>query len=465
MILSSINAISPIDGRYSKQLISFRKVFSEYALIKFRIKIEINWLITLSKIKEIKELPTLNNQDKLFLKKIITSFDQKDALYIKNIEKKTNHDVKAVEYFLKKKLFFNTKLKKYTEFIHFACTSDDINNLAYAIILKIAKKDIIIPYWNKIICNIQNLSIKYKNVSLLSKTHGQPATPSTMGKEFANTIYRMQRQLKNFKRIKILGKFNGAVGNYNAHIVAYSKIDWHKTSKKFVNSLGIDWNPYTTQIEPHDYIAEFFNCLILFNTILIDFNRNIWGYISLNYFNQKICSNKEIGSSTMPHKINPIDFENSEGNLGISNALLTHMSNKLPISRWQRDLTDSTVLRNIGSSLCYSFIAYKSTMKGLSKLEINKNNLIYELEKNWSILSEPIQILMRRYGIKNSYEKLKFLTRGKKIDKKIIRNFIKELKIPTEEKEKLMMLTPINYTGLAEHLVNLLFIKDKKSSK
>lgn len=456
MNTSYINAISPIDGRYYSKLISFRKIFSEYALIKFRVQVEIKWLIYLSKTKKIIELPEFNKEEKKFLKEIFNNFNQKDALNIKKIEKKINHDVKAVEYFIKKKLFSDIRFKKYIEFVHFACTSEDINNLSYAIILKKAKKNII-SHWEKLIKSIKNLSIEYKNISMLSRTHGQPATPSTIGKEFANTVYRMQKQLKNIKKIKILGKFNGAVGNYNAHLLAYSNINWHKISKNFVNSLGIYWNPYTTQIEPHDYIAELFNCIVLFNTILIDFNRDIWGYISLNYFTQKISSSTEVGSSTMPHKINPIDFENAEGSLGISNAILTHMSNKLPISRWQRDLTDSTVLRSMGMSICYSFIAYQATIKGLFNLHVNKEKISYELSQNWEILSEPIQVLMRRYKISNSYEKLKNLTRGKKINKKIIHEFIKKIKIPLKEQKKLMLLEPNQYIGLSSKLVDELF--------
>lgn len=453
MFFSSLTAISPIDGRYNKQVTSIKKVFSEYALIKFRLEIEIKWLKKLSSIKTIKEVHTFSKEEILFLDKIITNFNIKDALYIKNIEKKINHDVKAIEYFLKEKLLTHNKLNLVTEFVHFACTSEDINNLSYATMLKIAKYNLIIPIWNKIILYIKTLSIKYKKISLLSRTHGQPATPSTMGKELAIFAFRMQRQLIQLKKTVILGKINGTVGNYNAHYAAYPKINWHKISKSFVCSLGIQWNPFTTQIESHDYIAELLNCITRFNDILIDFTRDIWGYISLNYFKQKINSDDEVGSSIMPHKINPINFENAEGNLGLSNAIFTYISSKLLTSRWQRDLTDSTILRNIGLGISYSFIAYDSSIIGISKLKLNLLVLKTDLEKNWSVIAEPIQTLMRRYGIKNSYEKLKKITRGKKINEKIIKNFIKKLNIPYKIKKRLIKISPINYIGYADRLV------------
>lgn len=459
MNLSYLTAISPIDGRYSSQVIFLRNIFSEYALIKLRIEIEIKWLKKLSEIQNIIEVPTFSLKENIFLENIIKNFNENDALIIKKIESKTKHDVKAVEYFLKQKISSHKTLKNITEFIHFACTSEDINNLSYAMILKKSRDEVIIPYWKKLISTIKNLSIKYKNISFISKTHGQPATPSTIGKEFANIVYRLQRQLSQLKKIEILGKFNGAVGNYNAHTVSYPNINWPKISESFVCSLDICWNPYTTQIEPHDYIAELFNCISRFNTILIDFNRDIWGYISLNYFKQKKNSTKEIGSSTMPHKINPIDFENSEGNLGLSNALLQHMSNKLPISRWQRDLTDSTVLRNIGVCISYSIIAYQSIIKGFSKLEINFYNIINDLNNNWQVLAEPIQTVMRRYGIKNSYEKLKKLTRGNVFNKKIMISFINSLEISELDKKKLKSITPKTYIGLSIKLVDEFFNK------
>lgn len=453
MSLFSLTAISPIDGRYNKQVNSIKKIFSEYALIKFRLEIEIKWLKKLSSINKIKEIHSFNKEEINFIDKILITFNKKDAIYIKNIEKKINHDVKAVEYFLKEKLLTHPKLKLIAEFIHFACTSEDINNLSYAMILKMTKYSLIIPYWNKIIFFINKLSLKYKNIPLLSRTHGQPATPSTMGKELAIFVFRMQRQLIQLEKIKILGKINGTVGNYNAHYAAYPKINWHKISNEFVNSLGITWNPYTTQIESHDYIAELLNCVTRFNDILIDFTRDIWGYISLNYFKQKIQSDNEVGSSIMPHKINPINFENAEGNLGLSNAIFHYISSKLLVSRWQRDLTDSTILRNIGVSFSYSLIAYKSSITGISKLELNISNLKKDLAKNWAVIAEPIQTLMRRYGIKNSYEKLKKITRGKKINEKKIKSFIKNLNIPFKEKERLISISPFNYIGYAKKLV------------
>lgn len=453
MNIFSLTAISPIDGRYKKKVKMLCNVFSEYAFMKFRIHIEIKWLKKLSTINKIKEIPPFNTITNFSLKKIIENFDKKDAMYIKEIEKKTHHDIKAIEYFLKEKISLIPQLHSITEFVHFACTSEDINNLSYAMMLKKTKNKIIIPYWEKLIETIKNMSLKYRKIAILSRTHGQPATPSTLGKEIANFVYRMQRQLNQLKKIAILGKMNGTVGNYNAHIIAYPEIDWIKISKSFVNSLKIQWNPYTTQIEPHDYLAEIFDCISRFNTILINFNRDMWGYISLNYFTQKNFK-KEIGSSIMPHKINPINFENSEGNLGIANAIFNHFSRKLPISRWQRDLTDSTILRNIGVSIAYSIIAYKSTLQGLKKIQVNNHCIKKELNKNLQILAEPIQTIMRRYNIKNPYEKLKKLTKGKNVTIKDINNFIENLSIPIKEKIKLKLLRPDLYTGYAEKLVN-----------
>ncbi|PPI88115.1 adenylosuccinate lyase [Candidatus Pantoea edessiphila] len=451
---SILTNISPIDGRYRNIVNELRNVFSEYAFFKYRIKIEINWLQKLSDTKEIKEIPVFCKKTKDFLNAIIDNFNENDANRIKYIEKNTNHDIKALEYFIKEKIITISNLKKISEFVHFACTSEDINNLSYALMLKTALYDIIIPCWDQLINAIKTLAKKYKDIPLLSRTHGQPATPSTIGKEMANTVFRMQRQLQQLKKIEILGKINGAVGNYNAHIVAYPNVNWIELSKEFVTSLGIKWNPYTTQIEPHDYISELFDCITRFNNILIDFNRDIWSYISLNYFKQKIINHEEIGSSTMPHKINPIDLENSEGNLGIANAMMRHLSSKLLISRWQRDLTDSTVLRNIGVSISYSVIAYKSALKGIDKLEINKKCIINDLNNNWAILAEPIQTIMRRYGINKPYEKLKDITYGNNIDSLTIYNFIDTLNIPKKEKERLKKLTPCNYLGYAIKLVD-----------
>lgn len=455
MKLSALNAISPIDGRYSKKLIMLRPLFSEFAFLKYRLKVEISWIKKLSKCSTIKEVPKFNSYINQYLNKILRNFNEKDALKIKKIEKKINHDTKAIEYFLKKKIARTSKLKKISEFIHFACTSEDINNIAYAIILKKTQNKIIIPQWKKIINYLKKMSFSYRKIPFLAKTHGQPASTTTIGKEFANFVYRMKEQYKRFLNIKILGKMNGSVGNYNAHVLAYPNINWKKISKEFVRSFGIEWNPFTTQIEPHDYIVELCDSIVHFNNILINLNRDIWGYISLNYFKQKFHS-KEVGSSTMPHKINPIDFENSEGNLGLSNALLNHMANKLPITRWQRDLSDSTVLRNLGVTISYSILAYQSLLNGLKKIEINKKTLLQELNLNWQILSEAIQIIMKKNKIKNSYEKIKLLTRGKKINKNKIKKIIKNLNLPKKDKNKLKKINPENYIGDAINIIDFL---------
>ncbi|BAO00641.1 PurB protein [Candidatus Pantoea carbekii] len=453
MQLSSLTALSPIDGRYSNQIAPLRAIFSEYALLKFRVKVEICWLQKLASTSKIKEIPAFDISTITFLNSIILNFNEEDAASIKSIEHTTNHDVKAVEYFLKKKISHCPILKNISEFIHFACTSEDINNLSYALMLATARHNQIVPYWVKIISSVKNLAQRYRDTAILTRTHGQPATPSTMGKEMANVAYRMERQLRQLENIEILGKINGAVGNYNAHITAYPEVNWHQLSKEFVNSLGIKWNPYTTQIEPHDYIAELFNCITRFNTILLDFNRDIWGYIALNYFKQKTTAG-EIGSSTMPHKINPIDFENSEGNLGLANALMQHMANKLPVSRWQRDLSDSTVLRNLGVGIGYALIAYQATLKGIAKLELNRNFLLNELNSNWQVLAEPLQTVMRRYGIEKPYEKLKDLTYGKNIHPANIRAFIDSLDLPEKVKIHLKQIEPSNYLGYAIQMVD-----------
>ena len=436
MELSSLTAVSPVDGRYGDKVSALRAIFSEYGLLKFRVQVEVRWLQKLATCAEIKEVPAFDADANAFLDKIVAEFSEEDAQRIKTIERTTNHDVKAVEYFLKEKVDAIPALQAVSEFIHFACTSEDINNLSHALMLQTARQDVVLPYWRKIIDSIKGLALEYRDIPLLSRTHGQPATPSTVGKEFANVAYRMERQFRQLERVEIMGKINGAVGNYNAHIVAYPEVDWHAFSEDFVTSLGITWNPYTTQIEPHDYIAELFDCVARFNTILIDFDRDIWGYIALNHFKQKTIAG-EIGSSTMPHKVNPIDFENSEGNLGLSNAVLGHLASKLPVSRWQRDLTDSTVLRNLGVGLGYALIAYQATMKGISKLEVNQAHLLDELDHNWEVLAEPIQTVMRRYGIEKPYEKLKELTRGKRVDAAGMQAFIDGLALPEEEKTRL----------------------------
>ncbi|WWO98624.1 MAG: adenylosuccinate lyase [Candidatus Dasytiphilus stammeri] len=455
MELSFLTAISPIDGRYANLVSSLRKIFTEYNFIRLRVQIEIRWLQKLANCSDIKEITKFDSEDNDYLENIITSFSEDDAKKIKNIETTTHHDVKAIEYFIKQKIITSSSknLKSIIEFVHFACTSEDINNLSYAIMIKSAITDVILPQWNKIIAIISIWAHKYRATPMLSHTHGQPAATTTVGKEMANIASRMIRQFQKLKKIEILGKINGAVGNYNAHCAAYPTIDWQQISEEFVTSFGVTWNPYTTQIEPHDYIAEIFDCVRRFNTILINFNRDIWGYLALNYFKQKPFPG-EIGSSTMPHKINPIFFENAEANLGLSNAILMHLANKLPISRWQRDLTDSTLLRNLGVGLSYALIAWKNTFQGIKKLELNYSQLLIQLDQNWEILAESIQTVMRKYGISNPYEKLKELTQGKRINSSAIRSFIDLLPLPEVEKGRLKNLTPFNYLGLAIELVD-----------
>ena len=448
-MISVLTAISPTDGRYSVQTEPLRAIFSEYGLIRNRVKIEILWLIALSKDIEIKEVPRFSAKTNTKLNNIIKYFDQKDAEAIKKIEKVTNHDVKAVEYWLKDTLKNEKEIVRISEFIHFACTSEDINNLAYALMIKEGLNKVLIPAIESILKRTSLYSNKFSEISMLAKTHGQIASPTTMGKEFSNFSYRLKRQILQLKKQEILGKINGAVGNFNAHISAYPKKNWQKFSKEFISSIGLVYNPYTTQIEPHDFMAELFQTISRVNIILIDFNRDIWTYISSGYFKQKTIKN-EVGSSTMPHKVNPIDFENSEGNLGMSNALLHHFSEKLPISRLQRDLTDSTVLRNIGLAFSFSLIAYKSCLKGLTKLEINKIKINQDLDQAWEVLAEPIQTVMRKNGIENPYEKLKDLTRGNQnINKESLHSFIKILELPLEDKKYLLKLTPHNYIGKA----------------
>ena len=448
MDLSSLTAVSPIDGRYSNKTQTLRNIFSEYGLIKFRVMVEVRWLQRLSEHASIEEVPKLSVQTQKYLNDLVENFSEPDAQKIKTIEATTNHDVKAVEYFLKDKFSGNPELENVSEFVHFACTSEDINNLSHGLMLKAGCHDVLLPTIDKIIVNLANLAVDYADQPMLSRTHGQTASPTTVGKELANVVARLHRQRQQIANINIMGKINGAVGNYNAHLSAYPDIDWAENAKTFVQSLELSWNPYTTQIEPHDYIAELFNAIARLNTILIDFNRDIWGYISLGYFKQKTIAG-EIGSSTMPHKVNPIDFENSEGNLGIANAVLSHLADKLPISRWQRDLTDSTVLRNMGVGFAYSTIAYASTLKGLSKLELNQIKLSEDLDQAWEVLAEPIQTVMRRYGIEKPYEKLKTLTRGQAITAADIKTFVQELAIPQDAKDVLIAMTPATYIGNA----------------
>ena len=451
MTLNSINAISPIDGRYGSKTAPLREIFSEYGLIAARVLVEVRWLQSLTQQSDIGELPPLSDQASTALDALIDQFSEADAEEIKAIERTTNHDVKAVEYFLKAKLEDIPELSTAKEFIHFACTSEDINNLAHGLMLQ-AGRDSLLSSMQKIVDILTQYAENWAAQPMLSRTHGQSASPTTVGKEFANVVARLHRQIEQFSQVKILGKINGAVGNYNAHISAYPDIDWPAHSAAFVEALGLEWNPYTTQIEPHDYIAELFAAAARFNTILIDFNRDIWGYISQAYFKQKKVEG-EIGSSTMPHKVNPIDFENSEGNLGLANAVLGHMAEKLPVSRWQRDLTDSTVLRNMGVGFAYSLIAYQSTIKGLSKLELNAAVIDRDLDNAWEVLAEPLQTIMRRHGVDEPYEKLKALTRGKRVDAAALADFIATLNdIPDEAREAMLALTPSNYTGCAEQL-------------
>lgn len=443
-----ITALSPLDGRYASKVEELIPYFSEYALIKHRLIVEISWLLMLSAEPDIEELPPFSDKELKILEDIIKNFDEKEAEKVKTIEKKTNHDVKAVEYYIKEKLE-KTSLKKHTEFIHFACTSEDINNLAIALMIQGAGNNVLLPTIKELIKEISGLAKKWKKVSMLSLTHGQPASPTTVGKELLIFVKRLERQMKALDKQETLGKINGATGNFNAHLSAYPKIDWMKLSKKFVQNLGLVHNPVTAQIEPHDFQSEIYDAMARFNTILIDLDRDMWTYISRGVFKQKVVAG-EVGSSTMPHKVNPIDFENSEGNLGVANSLLRHMSEKLPISRMQRDLTDSTVQRNIGIAWGYSILAYKSTIKGLNKLELNTKIVQDELDKNWALLAEPIQTIMRKNGVPNAYEKLKELTRGKEITKESVHTFIKELKIPQEDKNRLLKLTPQTYIGLAD---------------
>ncbi|MDH5353938.1 MAG: adenylosuccinate lyase [Gammaproteobacteria bacterium] len=448
MDLSSLTAISPIDGRYARKTAALRPYFSEYGLIYHRLVVEVRWLQALSRNAGIDEVPVFSSEANQLLENIITNFTVEQARRIKEIEATTNHDVKAVEYFLKEQVSGTEELSTISEFFHFACTSEDINNLSHALMLKSARDDILIPELDHIIGELKRLAHENADVSMLSRTHGQTASPTTLGKEMANVAYRLQRQLDQIKKIPLLGKINGAVGNYNAHLSAYPDINWPEFSKQFVESLQLSWNPYTTQIEPHDYIAELFDSLSRFNNILIDFSRDIWSYISIGYFKQKTIAG-EVGSSTMPHKVNPIDFENAEGNLGIANAVLGHLSSKLPISRWQRDLTDSTVLRNLGTGFGHMLIALDSLKRGINKLEVNSQAIADDLDSNWEVLAEPIQTVMRRYGVEQPYEKLKALTRGQSINAEIIREFVEQLDIPDTAKQQLIEMTPGSYTGNA----------------
>lgn len=452
MELTPLNALSPLDGRYQTKLDPLRPYFSEFALIKHRAFVEVAWLKALSQADALQEIAPFSAQTIQELDEAMTQFSELDAAKVKAIEVRTNHDVKALEYWLKERFDINDEIRKASEFIHFACTSEDINNLSHALMLKAARDEVMLPMLQTLIARLTELAQQLADTPMLSRTHGQTASPTTLGKELANVVYRLRRQQKQIEQNEILGKINGAVGNFNAHLSAYPEFDWESFAKAFVESLGLVYNPYTIQIEPHDYMAELYDTFARINTILIDLNRDIWGYISVGYFKQKVKEG-EVGSSTMPHKVNPIDFENSEGNLGLANAILRHLAEKLPISRWQRDLTDSTVLRNMGIAFGYSLLGYDSCLRGLNKLEANFARLAEDLNSSWEVLAEPIQTVMRRYGIENPYEQLKALTRGKGgINKESLHTFVQTLKIPADAKQMLLEMTPASYTGVAAKL-------------
>ncbi len=455
MELSALTAISPVDGRYGSKTADLQPIFSEYGLIRHRTRVEVQWFQTLASRRDIPEVPPFSSHAKHILDSMVENFSEEDAHRVKNIERTTNHDVKAIEYFIKERIAGNQELETVSEFIHFACTSEDINNLAYALMVREARTQAILPAMDDIVQAFEALAIQLADQAMLSRTHGQPATPTTVGKELANFAYRLRRQKEQLVAIPILGKINGAVGNYNAHLSAYPEVDWAAVAREFVTDLGLEWNPFTAQIEPHDYLAEIFDAVARFNTVLIDFCRDVWSYISLAYFKQKTVTG-EIGSSTMPHKVNPIDFENAEGNLGIANALFTHFAAKLPISRLQRDLTDSTVMRNLGVGFAHSLIAYQSVLKGMGKLEVNPTRLAEDLDAAWEVLAEPIQTVMRRYGVDRPYEKLKELTRGRTISRESLATFIRGLDVPDEAKQRLLSLTPGNYLGNAAEQARML---------
>ena len=448
MDLSQLTAISPVDGRYGSKTAALRPIFSEYGLIRYRVLVEVRWLQHLSAEKAITEVPAFSSDTQKMLNDIVDNFSEQDAMRVKEIECTTNHDVKAVEYLLKEKIAGNKELESVNEFIHFACTSEDINNLSHALMLREARDTVMLELIEKLTTALTSLAKELAEQPMLAHTHGQPASPTTVGKELANVVYRLQRQVEQIKAVPLLGKLNGAVGNYNAHLSAYPDLNWAEISKNFIGSLGIEQNPYTIQIEPHDYMAELFDAFSRFNNIVMDFDRDIWTYISMGFFKQKTIAG-EVGSSTMPHKVNPIDFENSEGNIGIANAIFSHLSAKLPISRMQRDLTDSTVLRNLGVGFAHCMIAYQSTLRGISKLEVNSAALNKTLDNNWEVLAEPIQTVMRRYGIEKPYEKLKELSRGHKLTEADVKVFIEGLEIPQEAKDQLIALTPMTYIGNA----------------
>ena len=453
MALTPLTALSPLDGRYAAKVAPLRALFSEYALMRFRVQVEVEWLKTLASEAGIAEVPAFSAATLGELDELVSAFSESEAEAVKAIEARTNHDVKAIEYFMKERLGANAEITRVGEFIHFACTSEDVNNLCHALMLKRGRDEVMLPALDSIVTRLKGLAHELADASMLAHTHGQPASPTTLGKEMANVASRLERARSRLAGVSLLGKINGAVGNYNAHVAAYPELDWERIAREFVTRLGLEFNPYTIQIEPHDAIAELFDAYARVNTILLDFDRDVWGYISLGYFRQKLKAG-EVGSSTMPHKVNPIDFENSEGNLGVANALLRHMSEKLPVSRWQRDLTDSTVLRNMGVALGHTLLAYDSCLRGLAKLEANRERLAEDLDESWEVLAEPIQTVMRRYGVSGAYEQLKELTRGKGgMTRESLHAFIKSLTgIPEAERQRLLALTPSTYTGKAVDL-------------
>jgi adenylosuccinate lyase len=452
MTLSPLTALSPLDGRYAAAMAPLRPLFSEFGLMRHRVRVEIEWLKALAAEPAIAEVPAFSPATLARLDALVEGFSEADAQAIKDIEAVTNHDVKAIEYFLKQRLADNPEVMRAAEFIHFACTSEDINNLSHALMLKAGRDEVLLPALDRLLERLTELAHAWAALPMLAHTHGQPASPTTVGKEFANVVHRLRRAREGVASVALLGKMNGAVGNYNAHLAAYPDFDWESFARRFVEGLGLAFNPYTIQIEPHDYMAELFDALARVNTILIDLDRDVWGYIALGYFKQKVKAG-EVGSSTMPHKVNPIDFENSEGNLGLANALLRHLAEKLPISRWQRDLSDSTVLRNMGVALGYTLLGLQSCLRGLAKLEANEERLATDLDANWEVLAEAIQTVMRRYGLPNPYEQLKALTRGKSgITRATLAQFIAGLGLPEEEKQRLLALTPDTYTGMAAAL-------------
>ena len=448
MELTPLTAISPIDGRYAERTAELRSIFSEYALIRHRVLVEVRWLQALSEHPGIEELPPLSERARRLLEGIVEGFSEEDARRVKNIERATNHDVKAVEYFLKERVAGNPELARVSEFFHFACTSEDINNLAYGLMLREARTQAVLPLMDELVATLRRMAHAHADRPMLSRTHGQPASPTTLGKELANFAWRLKRQAEQVAAVPLLGKMNGAVGNYNAHVIAYPEVDWPALAERFVVSLGLEWNPYTTQIEPHDYMGELFHALVRFNTVLLDLCRDMWGYISIGYFRQRTVEG-EVGSSTMPHKVNPIDFENAEGNLGVANALLEHLATKLPVSRWQRDLSDSTALRNLGAGIAHSVIAYRSVLRGLGKVEADPARMDEDLAASWEVLAEAVQTVMRRYGIDQPYERLKALTRGRRVDREALAELIRGLEIPEPVRERLLALTPAGYTGRA----------------